>query len=1289
MASIFIALYQYFEQRKVFLFLLLSAILISSLGFTFFNIQLNEDVSKVIPLDEGIKKVNTAYQNSKFSDNLIFHLSPTDTTNFEQTDGLIDFADSLVQQIEALDSSQIKEIRYKLSDAAINDLLDVFYQHLPLFLTDKDYADIAQRLDSASVDQTLQSVYKTLISPVGFMMKKSVIRDPMSLSTLPLKRLKDFQVEGNYTLHKSRIMTKDKKHLLFFVTPQTTAASTGENAALLATIDQKIAQAQAQFKGQFEAEYFGSIAVSVANAQQIKKDINYTVGAALIALFIFIILFFRNWLTPLYIFVPVVLGASIGIASLILLKSSISAISLGVGAVLLGITVDFSLHVFVHHRAEGDIQKTLQAISTPTIMSSLTTSSAFLCLLYMSSEAMQDLGIFAAVSVLSAAIFALLVLPHLLPKKTAKAPQKTNKKSILDRIAAYSIDRNKFVLGGVLGLTILFLFFYRNVGFEDDMNNINFMTEELRQADQNLRQMGGEALRSTYVVAAAPSLEEALQANEKARQRLQKLKEKGLVQSYTTVSNFMPSQKAQKEKIEQWQQFWTPSRKAKIKEALQQQGLKFKFKEKSFNPFYQLLDQSFEVVPPTAFEKLRQLFLNEYITTKNNQYSLVSIVKLDLDKKSTVYAAFDGLVDCTIFDKQFIANQFAQSLKKDFGKLVNWSFLIVFIILLVAFGRIELTLLTMLPILLSWVWTLGIMGIIGLQFNVINVIICTFIFGLGIDYSIFVTKGLLHEYKYGERILPAYKTSILLSALTTMCGMGVMIFAQHPALFSIASLSIIGIVSILLITFTIQPILFRYLIVDRKKKGLPPYTFINIIATIVAYTFFVSGCLLLTALSYLFTITPIRKYKKKYVIHRLMQLLCGLLVKMMFNVRKQYINRSFTHFEKPSMIIANHQSFLDIVMILMLYPKIIILTNNWVWNSPIFGKLIQFADFYPADRGAESSAEHLEKMVDRGYSVMVFPEGTRSVTGKIGRFKKGAFYIAEKLGIDILPVVFHGTGSCIRKKDFLVHSTTVTMKFLDRIKPNDRSWGEGYSKRGKKIGKYFKKEYQKVREKVETPDFFEARLLKNYIYKGPTLEWYARIKVRLEDKYAPFDKIIPKKAKIVDIGCGYGMMAYMLHLLSDDRTILGVDYDQEKIKVAQACFLNTNNPKIAFEAADATTYEWPQADVFLISDMLHYIPTEKQTQLIKNCLERLNENGLLIIRDGDRDLKDRHQGTVWTERFSTKIFNFNKTTQAGLTFLSGKKIEAIAQDYGLSVERIDLSQNTSNIIFVIQRKVET
>lgn len=1280
MDRLFLSLYQLFRQRRWRLWLLVGALVASATAVVISRLELDDNISKVIPLNAGLRQINEAYQNTAFSDQLVFHLEARDSSSGHSTAELIAFADSVVQALWSLDSQRIRSIRYQIAPTAAADLYHRFYEQLPIFLDESDYADLAERLDSGAIYRALGGVYKTLISPTGFVLKKQVLQDPLGLAALPLLQLKELQLNSNYTLHQGRIMTTDQRHLLFFLTPNTDASATGDNAILLRDIDAILDQVRADFDDEFVVEYFGSIAVSVANAQQIQRDVLYTVGVALVVLLIFLVFFFRRLSIPFLLFIPVVLGAWMGLAILVAIKGSISALSLGIGAVLLGIALDFSLHVFTHYRAEGSVTKTIKGIATPTFVSSITSSSAFLCLLYLSSEALRDLGIFAAGAVGTSALFALLILPHFLNPKDRPIAQKTG---WLDRLAAYPLHQHHWLVGGIGVLSIAFLWVAPRVQFDRDLNNISYQPSHLRAVDEQLQALSGEALKTSYIVVSANDWETALQQNEQVAYQLDALEKDGRIQRYTSVAPFLCSQATQTERLEQWRSFWTPERIAQLQTNLEHQGNAYGFKSGTFDGFLEHLNQTYQPVGEEYFAPLTELALSEYSTLEEGNYSFMTLVKLDEANRATVYPMFNALEGVAMFDKQFMAQQFAESLQADFSTLVNWSFLVVFIVLLVAFGRIELALLTLLPVLLSWEWTLAGMVILGLKFNVVNIILCTFIFGLGIDYSIFVTKGLLHEYQYGEHVLPTYKTSILLSVITTLCGVGAMIFAHHPALRSIAGLSILGLVSMIVLTFTIQPVLFGALILHRKAKGLPPYTLPNLISTFVAYTHFLLGCLVLTVTTWILRLTPAPADLKKTILHELIYRFSQSLIHLMFNVKKEFLSRHRAQLDHPAILVANHQSFLDIMLLLATHPKMIIMTNDWVWNSPFFGQVIRYADFYPSSAGVEQGLEPLRDLVERGYSIAIFPEGTRSTTGKIGRFKKGAFYVAEQLGLDILPVVFHGTGHCIRKGDFLVHGTTVTMEFLERISPKEAHWGADYAARTKRISRHFKTAYQALSARKATPAFYRDALEKNYLYKGPVLEWYVRIKLMLEKNYVLFDRYIPQKGTITDIGCGYGTLTYMLYLLGPERQLLGLDHDHEKIHTAREGYLK--HPNINFKSIDVNTCILPKSDVFILSDVLHYLRQAEQRQLLEQCVSQLKPGGCLLIRDGDADLQVRHEGTVWTERFSTQILQFNKTTHDSLHFLSGRWLEAFAQKHRLKLTRVDVTQKTSNILFILQQ----
>jgi len=180
---------------------------------------------------------------------------------------------------------------------------------------------------------------------------------------------------------------------LVFIDPKFPSSNTEENKVLIDTVESAINQVIANNQD-VHIEYYGGTAVAVANANRIKADIMLTVSIAFTIIFLMFFLFFRRIKVLLLLFFPVILGAGIAISLLSLIFGEISAIALGVGAILVGISIDYSLHAFTHYRSSGSIIQTLKDITLPILMSSFTTASAFLCLFIIKSEALNQLGMF-------------------------------------------------------------------------------------------------------------------------------------------------------------------------------------------------------------------------------------------------------------------------------------------------------------------------------------------------------------------------------------------------------------------------------------------------------------------------------------------------------------------------------------------------------------------------------------------------------------------------------------------------------------------------------------------------------------------------------------------------------------------------------------------------------------------------------------------------------------------------------------------------------------------------------
>ena len=1286
MTQFFIGLYDYFERHKILFYLsLISCVLL--MGFFALQVRFEENITQFFPDTKDSQNTIKVFDNLKIKDKIIIMLSSADTCHQVEPDSLIEAAGQLQQTLtEKAGGTLIKGIFAQVDQSLIGGATDFVYEHLPLFLTDTDYQRFDSLLTEKGIQATMQKNYTNLLSPAGIALRSYILRDPLGLGSEALKHLQDFQLEANYEIYDEHIFSKDGSTLLMFITPVFSTGSTGKNDELIKILEEELQHIQGESPA-IRAEYFGGPSVGVYNARQIKKDTILTSSLALLIIIVFISLVFKRKRSIPLIITPVLFGGLFALFLIFFIKGSISAIAVGAGSAVMGIALSYSIHMLAHQNHVSTVQQLIKEIAYPLTVGSFTTIGAFMGLIFTSSDLLRDFGLFASLALVGTTLFCLIYLPHFL-KGQADVKQGCILR-IIEKINAYSYEKNKWLVGGILLITVICLFTSQKVGFNNDMMSLNYEPQHLKQSEEKLMQLFDSDEKTVLFVSVGKDMNQATETYAMTNQKLLALKDQGLIKDYASASQFLISPQEQQLRLKKWKDYWTDEKQQQIREQLETAAAEYRFRPGSFDPFYQWLNQPFGEYHYTAQEDdLSGKLLNEWQTSAASITMLISQIRISDQNKETVYQHFSKDQDVVIFDRSYFANKWVSAINDDFYLILYISSFLIFFALWFSYGRIELTLMSFLPMLVSWVIILGLMGILGIEFNIINIILSTFIFGIGDDFSIFIMDGLQNKYRTGQKVLNSHKTAIFFSAFTTVVGMGALVFAKHPALQSISLISILGMIAVVLVAYTIQPLIFRFFIAGPASKGLPPYTLIGLIRTVLLFLLFFIGCIFLRVLIAVLYLVPVRKSSKQRLVCRLIQITCKGILLLATAVKKEHINKANERFQHPAIIIANHQSFIDILVLLSLSSKILMVTNHWVWHSPFFGAIIRYVDFYYIGEGYEQYMERMRKKVKEGYSIAIFPEGTRTYNGKMKRFHKGAFYLAETLQLDILPILLYGNNKIIAKaQPFNIRKGIIYTEILPRIPGDDLSFGTTYQERTKRISAYMKEGYARIcREKntTDNPAFYEA-LIQNYIYKGPAVEWYIRIKVKMERNYRLFNQLIPVQGQITDIGCGYGPLCYMLSLLSEDREILGIDYDEDKIALAQHGWLR--NEHLQFRHGNALEYPLPESDVFILNDMLHYMSYEHQRTLLLKCADRLRSQGMIIIRDGNSANTSKHRLTRFTELLSTRIFNFNRTA-GELHFTTETQLREIAVTCGMNVEIIPNDKYTSNTIYIFRKPNE-
>ena len=163
-----------------------------------------------------------------------------------------------------------------------------------------------------------------------------------------------------------------------------------------------------------------------------------------------------------------------------------------------------------------------------------------------------------------------------------------------------------------------------------------------------------------------------------------------------------------------------------------------------------------------------------------------------------------------------------------------------------------------------------------------------------------------------------------------------------------------------------------------------------------------------------------------------------LLFKVMF-IKVKVEGNTDIDSSKTYLLMSNHVSLFDVPLLkayIPIYFKGVEAHHQFKW--PFYGWLITRLEAIPIERdniySSMRSIKKVNKLLDKGTSIAILPEGTRTLTGKMQPFKKMPFMLAKKAGVDIIPIGLSGLFKLKRKGSWHITPSTITIKFGDVIK---------------------------------------------------------------------------------------------------------------------------------------------------------------------------------------------------------------------------------------------------------------
>ena len=1140
-----VRLFEYLRKHSILRWGIL-AILTILFALTASKLSYKEDISDFLPLGTADREALSIYQDISGANEIIAIFE-----NPDDEDLTVNAIDAFSDYVCEADSSVASGVVSKLDVEEINKIADFVYANIPYFLTEQDYAHIDSIfMNPDYVEQQLEADRELLLFPSGGLLSNNISRDPLNIFTPVVNRLSRKQAHSKFETYEGYIFSPDMSRAIVMINSPYGNSETENNSKLIALLEDGASRVQQDFP-EVKIHLTGGPCIAVENAKRIKTDSMLAVTISVVLILLLLCYSFRSIRNISLIAISIAWGWLLALSGIYLIHSSISVIVIGISSIIIGIAVNYPLHLIDHSQHDVDIKKSLSEIVAPLVVGNITTIGAFFALIPLKSIALRDLGLFASLLLFGTILFVLVFLPHMVKIRVREA----HESKLLSRLASVRFENNRLVVWLVVVLTCVFSWFSLDTEFDSDMSKINYMTktqrEDMSYFQSLLEKEKNDSVGTLYVVSSASSIDEALADNSRKQAQLDSLSLSGAIVGRESASAFIVSEAEQNRRLEMWREMLARYQKI-FKDDLQRSAAVAGFSSDAFSAFYDIIDGSYG---PKAFEEFSTLTNSVFsgnfsINPSEKRYAVVDKVYVQADELDAVKDRFAGS-----FDVKSMNGAIANSLTDDFNYIGIVCSAIVFIFLWLSFGRIELAIIAFIPMAVSWIWILGIMSILGIHFNIVNIILATFIFGQGDDYTIFITEGCSYEYAYRKPMLASYKNSIILSALIMFIGIGSLIVAKHPALLSLAYITIIGMFSVVFMAYLFPPLIFNWLTRSRGRLRRRPLTLAALLRS------WLCGACWLIQLLFGYIIGAVlfaffgKNERTESLFHRFVTACHRFDMKHLPGVRSVIRNPRNENFDKPCVIVCNHQSMLDPMYFMALSHKIIIVANRRSSFNPVIWLMFKWLNFYTVvEDHFEEDIPLLESYVKRGYSIAIYVEGVRNPDSSVLRFHKGAFLLAQRLQMDILPVYLHGVNNVMPIRSFATNKGDVTVVIGDRITVDSDLWDSDYTETTRRVHRFYIAKYNELKEELEKTDYFAHLVKERYLYKGVGV--LTAVRKSLSKKNLEWVDHIGKETTIVIKNSGNGALAIIAALVHPEKMVIAVEEDENNRLLAINCAKN-------------------------------------------------------------------------------------------------------------------------------------
>jgi ubiquinone/menaquinone biosynthesis C-methylase UbiE len=388
-------------------------------------------------------------------------------------------------------------------------------------------------------------------------------------------------------------------------------------------------------------------------------------------------------------------------------------------------------------------------------------------------------------------------------------PARRKKKVLLERfVNMIALSGGKYKAYAALGFAVVMLFFAKPE-FRVDLSSMNSVTKETIAAENLVTTVWGKILNKIYMMSEAENVRELQRVGDRLSVMLDQEVASGMLRSVFIPSMIFPGEERGKQNFNSWKKFWNENRKVEFKANIQRISSDTGFSDNAFEPFLNMIDQN-EYRETEIPEKFFSLLGISRTHDKSGLVLFSSLTPGGSYQADPFFDRFHASGNTKIFDPNLFSERLGKLLSHTFLKMLVIISFSLLILLLPYFMDWKLTVVSLIPVIFSFVCTLGTMKLIHHPLDIPSLMLSIVILGIGSDYSLYLVRSSQRYMDESHPFQSQVRLAIFLASISAAIGFGALGLSEHALLKSMGLIPLLGIGYTLIGTFMILPPLLKY-----------------------------------------------------------------------------------------------------------------------------------------------------------------------------------------------------------------------------------------------------------------------------------------------------------------------------------------------------------------------------------------------------------------------------------------------------------------------------------------------